>query len=145
MHKHILEEMKRRSSKEDLMCAIDQLGMVLDTIKETHHDFYKHIETNLYENLYGKVMSEEMARKTIEKMRPYGMKWTLSETSDLLKAHNWSISPIDFWIVMNSAYNDYREMFDEDVEEYAKYAKLFIKDDDAKDGKVYTYFMNIPK
>lgn len=145
MHKKMLEEMKKRSSKEDLICAIDLLDMALDTIKETDEEFYEHLETKLYEALYGKVLSEDMARKIIQKMRPFGMKWTLEETTDILKSHNWNLPHIDFWVVMNSAYNDYRELFDEDIEEYAKYAKLFIKDDDAKEGKVYTYFSNIPK
>lgn len=145
MHKKILEEMKKRNSKEDLMCVIDQLGMVLDTIKETHPAFYEHIETNLYESLYGKVLTEEMARKIIQKMRPYGMKWTLDETNSVLKTYNWNLPHVDFWIVMNSAYNDYRELFEDEVEAYARYAQLFIKDDDAKDGKVYTYFTNVPK
>lgn len=46
---------------------------------------------------------------------------------------------------MNSAYNDYHELFDEDVDKYAMYSKLFIKDTDPKEGKVYIYFMNISK
>jgi hypothetical protein len=56
-----------------------------------------------------------------------------------------NINEIDFYVVMNSAYNDYHEMFDEDLEQYVKYTKLFIEDKDAKKGKVFTYFMYIPE
>lgn len=46
---------------------------------------------------------------------------------------------------MNSAYNDYRDVFKENVDVYAKWSYAFIKDEDAKEGKVFTYFTKIPK
>jgi hypothetical protein len=46
---------------------------------------------------------------------------------------------------MNSAYNDYYDLFKDNVEYYAKYAHGFIKDEDAVDDKVYYYFTMIPK
>ena len=39
----------------------------------------------------------------------------------------------------------YHELFDEDLGMYVKYTKDFIKDEDAKEGKVFTYFTVIPK
>jgi hypothetical protein len=46
---------------------------------------------------------------------------------------------------MNSAYNDYNNLFEENVEWYAKFSKDFIIDPDAIDEKVYCYFMKIPR
>ena len=46
---------------------------------------------------------------------------------------------------MNSAYNDYNDIFKDNVEWYAKFSKDFIDDEDAKEGKVYYYFSMIPK
>ena len=46
---------------------------------------------------------------------------------------------------MNMAYNNYHDMFEEDLDKYVEYSKLFIHDEDAAEGKVYTYFMKIPK
>ena len=54
------------------------------------------------------------------------------------------ISDVDFWIVMNSAYNDYRDLFKDNIEIYAKWSYAFINDEDAKDGKVFIYFTKIP-
>jgi hypothetical protein len=46
---------------------------------------------------------------------------------------------------MNSAYNDYHDLFAENVDYYVKYTNNFIKDEDAVDDKVYYYFTMIPK
>lgn len=48
-------------------------------------------------------------------------------------------------IVMNSAWNDYNDLFKDNVEWYAKFAYDFIKDEDAVEDKVYYYFTMIPK
>lgn len=55
------------------------------------------------------------------------------------------IRDIDFWVVMNSAYNDYRDIFKENIEVYAKWSYAFIKDEDADEDKVFKYFTTIPK
>ena len=63
------------------------------------------------------------------------------------KAVIWfkGIRDIDFWIVLNSAFNDYRDLFEDNLEMYVKYAKDFIMDEDAKSNKVFKYFTIIPK
>ena len=46
---------------------------------------------------------------------------------------------------MNSAYNDYSDIFKDNIDMYAKYSRDFICDEDAVDEKVYYYFSMIPK
>lgn len=46
---------------------------------------------------------------------------------------------------MNSAYNDYHDLFVDDIKMYTKYSKHFILDEDAINCKVYEYFTTIPK
>jgi hypothetical protein len=46
---------------------------------------------------------------------------------------------------MNSAYNDYNDIFKDNIEMYARYSKDFIQDEDAVEDKVYYYFSMIPK
>lgn len=46
---------------------------------------------------------------------------------------------------MNMAYSDYKEIFGDNLELYVKFSKAFIKDEDAKEGKVYLYFTEISK
>lgn len=104
------------------------------------------VENKLYEISEGKILNEEKAEKLIKKMTPYGMKWTLQETEGVKNQFGFGdIRPVDFWIVMNSAFNDYNDLFKDNIEWYAKYSKDFILDEDAKEDKVYYYFTMIPR
>ena len=145
MHKHLLEQIKERKTSEDVECLADSLEMVLDEIKEEHPKFYEHIETKLYEIIHGKNLTYEKAEKAIMNMKPYRMHWSEEEVKEVLRAHSIDLPIIDAWVVMNMAYNDFHEMFKEDLEMYLEYTKLFIKDEDAKPGKVYTYITEIPE
>ena len=54
-------------------------------------------------------------------------------------------SVIDIYLVINSLYNDYHELLDENNEMYAKMTKLWLNDADSIEDKVYQYFCMIPK
>ena len=145
MHKHLLTQIKNRKMNEDIDCLSDLLGMMLDEAKEEHPEFYEHIEDKLYEMIYGKNLTFEKAEKAIMKMKPYRMHWSKEEVASVLKERNLDLPLIDAWVVKNMAYNDFHEMFKEDLDMYLEYTKLFIKDIDAKPGKVYTYITEIPE
>lgn len=122
---------------------IDMISSIIDCWEDEDK---KELENQLYEIAEGKVLNEEKARTLISAMRPNGMKWSLDETTNVKNQFGYDdIRPVDFWIVMNSAYNDYYDLFKDNVEYYAKYAHGFIKDEDAVDDKVYYYFTMIPK
>lgn len=139
MHRKLIHKMEERSAHEDVVALADVAEMLLDNIKESEPGFYAHAESVLYEAFYGKVLTEEFAEKMIHCMKPYGMKWTLEQTTEVMNQHGFNIDPVSFWYTMNMAYNDYHGMFEEDVEKYAMFSKMFIGDKDAKPGKVYTY------
>lgn len=144
MHKKILEEMKKRASKEDLYSLIDVVDMSLDTMKEEKPELYEHIETILYESLYGKVISEEMAKEWVHSMLPYGQHWSISEAYSLAKQYDTSIKEIEAYVIMNMIYNDYHDILkDEDTSIYAKLTKGWLEDEDAKEDKLYCYYKNI--
>lgn len=143
MHRKLIEKMKERAAHEDVCALADVAEMLLDNIKESEPGFYAHAESVLYEAYYGKVLTKELAEKKIHCMKPYGMKWTEEQTTEVMRQHGFNLDPVSFWYVMNMAYNDYHGMFDEDVEKYAMFSKMFIEDKDAKEGKVYTYAMKI--
>ena len=120
---------------EDLLC----------NLKEHHSKIYHKYKMCLYKIAYGENLNEEMAKDIVADMQPYGEHWSMQQTSDVLKSHNLNVNDIDFYVVMNRAYNDYHELFEENIEYYVKYSKLFIEDEDAKKGKVFLYFTTIPK
>ena len=124
----------------------DELAHWMCEILEHMDEDLEETERQLYEISEGRVLNEEKAKKLIEAMKPAGMKWTLEDTENVRKQFGFDdIRPVDFWVTMNSAFNDYSDIFKDNVEMYARFAKDFIKDEDAVEDKVYYYFLMIPK
>ena len=95
---------------------------------------------------YGSTLSREMAKEIVSKMRPYRENWSLDEVKEIQQQYGVDdIKSIDLYVVMNAAYNDYRDIFGDDIDMYIKYARDFIDDEDAKADKVFIYFTTIPE
>lgn len=133
----ILTDNTKNEQMINLICEM------MEDLKEKDEKEYKR---KIYEVSEGRVLNEDKARYLIEKMRPFGKKWELNETEDVRNAYGYNdLRPVDFWITMNSAFNDYNDLFKDNVEWYAKFSRDFIKDEDAVDDKVYYYFSMIPR
>lgn len=146
MHNCLMEKIIRDGKKEGMEVLGYVFNKSMEHLEECDKEEYDELELCLHEGAYGKILTEDMARSIIMKMRPYGMKWTMEQTKEVQRQRGATdIRDVDFWIVMNSAYNDYHSLFDEDLDGYVAYTKQFIKDEDAKEGKVYTYYTKIPK
>ena len=129
---------------EDMQELSDMLEDTMEIIKDYDKDCYKDFEMKLYKMAYGNHLNKSMAEKIVNKMRPYGMKWDIEQTKDIQRQRGINDIPeVDFFIVINSAYNDYKDLFGEDLESYIRFTIDFIKDEDAKEGKVFAYFTQI--
>jgi len=78
-------------------------------------------------------------------MKPYGEKWTIKETENMQRQRGLNFREPDFYVVINSAYNDYNDLFGDDIEKYVRFTNDFINDEDGKKDKVYLYFTIIPE
>ena len=110
---------------EDMQELSDMLEDTMEIIKDYDKECYKDFEMKLYKMAYGSHLNRTMAEKIVNKMQPYGMRWSFEETKNLQRQRG--IDDIDepsFYAVINSA---------------------FIKDEDAKEGKVFKYFTQIVK
>lgn len=133
-------------NSRDMEELSDMLDKAIYKVKDCDQEWYDKKCMKLYTMAYGKVLSEEMAKDIITKMEPYHMHWTLEQTRQVQTQNGLNnIRDIDFWIVMNSAYNDFHDLFDENIDMYIKYAKNFIMDEDGKEDKVFLYYTTIPK
>ena len=129
---------------EDMKKLADMLTEVIYEMKDSHPDMYDKYKMKLYTMAYGNVLTNEMADNIVDKMKPTGKKWTIEETTAVKNKYGITdISDVDFFVVMNSAYNDYKDIFQENVDMYVKYAVDFIKDEDAKKDKVFIYYTTI--
>ena len=127
---------------EDMQELSDMLEDTMEIIKDYDKECYKDFEMKLYKMAYGNHLNKSMAQDIVNKMRPYGMRWNIEETESLQRQRGIEDIPkADFFVVINSAYNDYKDIFGEDLEGYIRFTIDFIKDEDAKEGKVFKYFV----
>lgn len=124
----------------------DMLEDTLEIIQKYDEDCYKEYEMKLYKMAYGSNLNRQMAEKIVHNMKPYGQKWSIEETQNIQEQFGITdINPIDLYTVLNSAYNDYKNLFGDKLEMYVRFADDFINDEDAKPDKTFIYFMNIPE
>lgn len=131
---------------EDMQELSEMLEDTMEIIKDYDEKCYKEFEMKLYKMAYGNHLNKSMAQDIVNKMRPYAQRWSYEESRNLQEQRGINdIDPIEFFVVLNSAYNDYKDIFSEDVEGYIRFTIDFIKDEDAKEGKVFKYFTEIVK
>ncbi len=141
MHKKLIEAANYEQLKD---FAMDALSM----LKETNPKTYEDLELYLYKEIYGCHFSNWLLDKATSKMinedGTTGPHWTIEQTNSVAK--NLGIAFEDFneydWnYVMNMIYSDYYGAVSNDTSVYAKLAKKFLTDKDAKKGKAFCYYM----
>ena len=141
-----IEKIVDNGKIEDMQELSELLEDIMEIIKDYDKECYEDFEMKLYEMAYGNHLNKSMAQDIVNKMRPYGQRWSYEESRNLQEQRGIKdIDPIEFFVVMNSAYNDYKDIFSEDIEGYIRFTIDFIKDEDAKEGKVFAYFTQIVK
>lgn len=148
-----IEKIRENKKTEDMQKLGDMLADLIDMTKESHPDIYEKYKMCLYEMAYGKVLTKDMAEEIVSKMKPYGEYWDYDTTTAVKNQFGIKdITDVDFYVVMNSKYNDNKDSVEkfitdegQQLEMYISLTKDFVNDIDAKEGKVYTYFMTIPK
>lgn len=130
---------------EDMHKLSDILEDTIEILEQYYPDKYKKYEMKLYEMAYGCVLNEEMAKEIVSKMRPYGEKWTIEETSNIQRDYGLNFREPDFYIVMNDMYNNNNDLYGDNVEKYVRLTNNFINDEDANPDKVFLYYTIIPK
>lgn len=119
---------------------------VIEIVKDYDEEMYQRYVMCIYKMANGYKLNKTIAERIVNNMKPSGEHWTIEQTTSVKNQYGFTdVSDIDFWVVMNSAYNDYKDIFKDNIEVYAKWSNAFINDEDAREGKVFTYFTKIPK
>ena len=141
-----IERIIEKGDIRDMNTLSDILEELMKVVKDYDTECYKKYEMELYKMAYGNTLSKELAEKIVDKMKPYGEKWTMNETMDIQERYGLDrIKSSDFYTILNSAYNDFNNLFGDDIDMYVRYAEDFINDEDAVEGKVFLYFTTIPR
>ena len=130
---------------EDMNELGDMLSEVIYEMKDAHPEEYHEYKMELYEMAYGKKINEEMAEKWVKEMNPIGMHWTKEETTNAMQSLGYNVDTTDFFVVANMMYNDYYDLAKEDETLALKLAYDWLRDEDAKEDKLYCYWKHIVK
>lgn len=140
----IIQKIVDNGKVEDMKTLSDILEDTMEELEKYDKDCFDKYTMKLYKMAYGNVLNKEMAEEVVSKMRPYGERWDIEEIQSIMEQYNINgVRIIDFYIVINSAYNDYRNLFEDDIEKYVRFTMDFIQDEDAKMDKVFLYFTEI--
>lgn len=144
--KEYIQKIVDNGDRREMENLSDILDEIICVIKEYDENLYKKYKMELYSMAYGKRLNRQMAEEIVSKMKPYKMHWSLEETRDIQE--EFGLQDLDeyaFFVVINSAYNDYRNIFGDNLDMYTRYTRDFIEDEDADEDKVFKYFTTIPK
>lgn len=140
----IIQKVVDNGRLEDMKELSDMLEDTLEIIEKYDKECYDKYLMQLYKMAYGTTFTRQMAEQIVSKMRPFGQRWSLEEIQRLQDEFGIdNVRTTDFYIVANSAYNDFRDLFGDDIEKYIKFTMDFIQDEDAKTDKVFLYYTTI--
>ena len=129
-------------NKKEMEKLSEILDDVIYVVKDYDEELFKKYAMCIYKMANGDSLTREVGEHIVKEMKPYGEHWTIEQTTNVKNQYGYTdINDVDFWVVMNSAYNDYNDIFKDNVDVYAKWARAFIKDEDARDYKLLSYYL----
>ena len=97
---------------------------------------YDYLCDEIYETIYGEVLSIEKAKTLVKNMKPYGEHWNFERVREVM---NTGCKDSTNYYVLNMMYNDYYGMFKDETDKYIEMARLWLNDEDNSNGDVKTY------
>lgn len=143
--KEMLKKIVEKGNIEDIYKLNEMLDNLICDLKEQKPKLYKEYKKELYELAYGNVILEDKAIEIVKNMKPFGEHYTMQDAKEIKDDYSIKYSISDIYLVVNSLYNDYHNLLEENDEMYAKMTKLWLDDSDSIEDKVYVYFLEIPR
>lgn len=147
-----IEKIVDNGKIEDMQTLSELLEDTMEIIKDYDKECYKDFEMKLYEMAYGKVLTDEMKREWVKKMRPMS-KWTEEEVKNIVSQYGFEVPYMSAFVILNMLYSDMKSAFgdgndEESLKRYLRGTSDWYFDEDAKvDGeeKLFNYKMYIVK
>ena len=117
-----------------------------------NHDLYEDLEIYLYKELYGchfnAWMLDKATKMMINEDGSIGPHWNVEQTNNVARQIGVEFNTFneyDWNYVMNMIYSDYYGAVQNDTTIYARLARKFLEDKDAKEGKALHYYLKMKK
>lgn len=141
MIKKYVDKIVQNGKQEDMEELGDIFSDVMHELKEYNKSDYMEYKHKLCGMAYNYQIDNEMAHEIVEDMKPLGEYWDMETVKSVIG--NTSHSLADMYVVINSLANDYSSIISlEDTDTYVKMAYAWLDDVDAKEHKVWKYFID---
>lgn len=131
-------------SAETMKGLVAILDDHFEDLEEENKEMYWEVMYEIYELINGAHFDEETAKYAVSCMQnedgTEGEHWSLDETTSVAKEEGLSGNMYDWYYVLNMIYSDYFNVIGDDTSMYVAFAKAWILDKDAPDGKPYLYW-----
>ena len=140
MIRKYIEKIGEKRNVEDMKELGDMLAEIIYDTKESHPDIYKKYKKKLIGMAYNYEIDKELAHEIVEDMKPLGEYWSMDTIASVIGNDTHRIE--DMYVVMNSLVNDYQNVVNpDDAETYVKMTHAWLDDVDAKEHKLWKYFI----
>lgn len=137
--KKYLQMIVDNGKREDMECLSDILVELMYELKESNHGEYEEYKRKIIGMAYDYSLTNDLAQDIVKDMKPRGEYWD-KQTIISVVGNQPKIN--DIYVVMNSLANDYGDVIPlDEVETYVKMANAWLNDADAKENKVWWYFV----
>lgn len=131
---------------EDMRTLSDMLEDTLEELQNYDKECYDKYMMELYVLAYGKVLTDNMKREWVKKMRPMS-KWTEEEVKNIVSQYGFEVPYMSAFVILNMLYSDMESAFgdgndEESLKRYLRGTRDWYFDEDAKvDGeeKLFNY------
>lgn len=135
---------------EDMHELSDILENTMEILEKYDKECYEEYAMKLYVLAYGKVLTDNMKREWVKKMRPMS-KWTEEEVKNIVNQYGFEVPYMSAFVILNMLYSDMESAFgdgndEESLKRYLRGTRDWYFDEDAKvDGeeKLFNYKMYI--
>lgn len=150
--KHYVDMILEKDDEAKEQAMVDILMKAVKHLKYCDKEGYEDLEEELYVLCYGYTLSDELCEKWVHGMvnedGSKGGHWTIEQTSQMAKQMGYTplkVTEHEWWATMNMIYSDYYGVVSNDTTTFCRLAHRFLNDADAKEGKLYHYYMSIAK
>ena len=142
----IVQRIVDNGNIEDMHKLTDILEDVMEVIENYDKECYDKYMMELYVLAYGKVLTDNMKREWVKKMRPMS-KWTEEEVKNIVNQYGFEVPYMSAFVILNMLYSDMESAFgdgndEESLKRYLRGTRDWYFDEDAKvDGeeKLFNY------
>ena len=132
--------------KDKAMQALCVIKEFADHMEICNHNAYVEARMKLYDIAYENHFTEDFAHYAVKHMKnvdgTQGEHWSVEQTNEVARKHNYNGCLADFYYLMNMFYSDYSHVIGSDADTYAKLAMAYINDPDGKEGRAVKAYLS---